>query len=212
MREFLTTFPRHLVASYRGKFVYFHLLAILSTAVIVLSGFDWFYFVHTQTTLVRTISFIGVMLGSFVPTIFSVCIIVIGWMRRDRALTLKGWIVGQAALIGLIISSVYKAFTGRVQPPYDMLVDISREFQFGLWRHGIFWGWPSSHTTTSFAFAFAFFVIFSESKWKWLVIFYAFFVGLGVSTTIHWFSEFVAGALIGAAIGLSVGKSFKRRS
>jgi hypothetical protein len=37
---------------------------------------------------------------------------------------------------------------------------------------------------------------------------YAFYIGLGVSVTIHWFSEFVAGAIIGSVIGTVVGRSF----
>jgi hypothetical protein len=39
---------------------------------------------------------------------------------------------------------------------------------------------------------------------------YAFYIGLGVSVTIHWFSEFVAGAIIGSVIGIVVGRSFRR--
>jgi hypothetical protein len=35
--------------------------------------------------------------------------------------------------------------------------------------------------------------------------------GLGVSLTIHWFSEFVAGAIIGSVIGTVVGRSFKTK-
>jgi hypothetical protein len=38
---------------------------------------------------------------------------------------------------------------------------------------------------------------------------YAFYIGLGVSMTIHWFSEFVAGAIIGSVIGTVVGGSFR---
>ena len=41
-------------------------------------------------------------------------------------------------------------------------------------------------------------------------MFYAFYVGVGVSISIHWFSEFVAGAIIGSLIGAMVGKSFKQ--
>jgi membrane-associated phospholipid phosphatase len=33
---------------------------------------------------------------------------------------------------------------------------------------------------------------------------YAFFIGLGVSFGIHWFSDFVAGAIIGSVIGVAV--------
>ena len=39
---------------------------------------------------------------------------------------------------------------------------------------------------------------------------YALNIGLGVSMTIHWFSDFLAGAIIGTAIGTVVGKSFLR--
>jgi hypothetical protein len=38
---------------------------------------------------------------------------------------------------------------------------------------------------------------------------YAFYIDLGVSVTIHWFSEFVAGAIIGSVIGTVVGRSFR---
>ena len=43
-------------------------------------------------------------------------------------------------------------------------------------------------------------------------LFYAFYIGLGVSVTIHWLSEFVAGAIIGSVIGLTVGRSYRTRS
>ena len=43
-----------------------------------------------------------------------------------------------------------------------------------------------------------------------LALTYAFYVGIGVSMTIHWFSDFVAGALIGTAIGIVVANSFSR--
>ena len=34
------------------------------------------------------------------------------------------------------------------------------------------------------------------------------YVGIGVSLTIHWFSDFVAGVIFGSVIGIVVGKSF----
>src|SRR6266404_5032806 len=37
---------------------------------------------------------------------------------------------------------------------------------------------------------------------------YALYVGVGVSMTIHWFSDFAAGAILGTVIGVVVGKSF----
>ena len=41
---------------------------------------------------------------------------------------------------------------------------------------------------------------------------YAFYVGFAVSVTIHWFSEFAAGAIIGSVIGMTVGGSFRTQS
>jgi membrane-associated phospholipid phosphatase len=41
-----------------------------------------------------------------------------------------------------------------------------------------------------------------------VAILYACYVGLGVSMTIHWFSDFAAGAIIGSVIGAVVGKGF----
>jgi hypothetical protein len=39
---------------------------------------------------------------------------------------------------------------------------------------------------------------------------YALYIGLGVSMTIPWFSDFPAGAVLGTAIGTVVGKSYLR--
>jgi membrane-associated phospholipid phosphatase len=73
----------------------------------------------------------------------------------------------------------------------------------------MFWGWPSSHTTVAFAMAFAIFTLYPKQKWLGLLaIIYALYIGIGVSMTIHWFSDFLAGAIIGTIIGMVVGKSF----
>jgi hypothetical protein len=44
---------------------------------------------------------------------------------------------------------------------------------------------------------------------RFTALVYALYIGIGVSvTSIHWFSEFVAGAIIGSVIGIAVGKSY----
>ena len=103
----------------------------------------------------------------------------------------------------------YKAFTGRAHPTHNVGADISHVFHFGFLRGGVFWGWPSSHTTIAFAMAVTVFTLYPKQRWLGLLaILYAFYVGIGVSMTIHWFSDFVAGAIIGSVIGTVVGKSF----
>ena len=87
---------------------------------------------------------------------------------------------------------------------------ISREFSFGFLRCGVFWGWPSSHTTIAFAMAVTLLTLYPENKIvRYPVVFYAFYIGLGVSISIHWFSDFVARAIIGTVVGVVGGKSFR---
>jgi membrane-associated phospholipid phosphatase len=126
-------------------------------------------------------------------------------------LTITAAIIWQSAFLGWVISSIYKALTGRVHPDYEnTVIDISRNFDFGFWKNGIVWGWPSSHTTTSFAIAIALVFAFPENKViRLLAPFYAMCIWLGTTIGAHWFSEFFAGIFIGTAIGIVVGKSFR---
>jgi hypothetical protein len=46
---------------------------------------------------------------------------------------------------------------------------------------------------------------------KWLgaaSLLYAFYVGLSVSMTVHWFSDFASGIVFGFVVGTTVGRSF----
>jgi len=53
------------------------------------------------------------------------------------------------------------------------------------------------------------YTLFPRQRWLgWAAVLYALYIGLGVSMTIHWFSDFVAGAIIGSVIGVVVGRSF----
>src|SRR5580692_11480741 len=125
-----------------------------------------------------------------------------GGLGQHAVTARTGWALGQAALLGWFMASAYKAFTGRVHLPHSMAVDTSHIFRFGFMRGGIFWGWPSSHTATAFAMAFTLFTLFPRQKvLRIAVITYALYIGIGVSMTIHWFSDFVAGAIIGTVIG-----------
>ncbi len=137
-----------------------------------------------------------------------------GVLRNDNHLRVFGWALGQAALLGWFVSSLYKAFTGRIQPDLlNTLTDSSRQFQFGFLEHGIFWGWPSSHTTVAFAMAFTCLALLPRTRTftRVTALVLAFYVGIGVSLSIHWFSEFIAGAIIGAAIGHVVGTEWRKR-
>jgi membrane-associated phospholipid phosphatase len=145
------------------------------------------------------------------PIALPLTLFLLGGVGQSDRTRLVGWAIGQAEVIGGIIAAGYKAITGRAHPAYGVGTDLTHAFRFGLLRGGVFWGWPSSHTTIAFAMAVTVFRLFPKQRWLGcLVITYAFYVGLGVSMTIHWFSDVVAGALIGTVVGVVVGPGFSR--
>lgn len=193
--------------------ILWHLLAILLTVILVTSGFDWFYFVATRNPVLRDWMFPAAPIGGLVPLALPPTLIFSGFMAGNARIVLTGWAIGQAELIGSLISSAYKAITGRVHPEHIVGADISHHFRFGFLRGGVFWGWPSSHTAIAFAMAVTVLTLFQKPKWLgWTAIIYALYIGVGVSMTIHWFSDFVAGAILGTVIGVVVGKCFCQKT
>jgi membrane-associated phospholipid phosphatase len=222
MPELLHRLHRNTLASFTGRNLLWHALAIGLTIAIVMSGLDWSYYLATRGEVIQSLVRPAIVLGTFMPVLGTLLILMIGEVFKNQRLVTTAWALGQAALLGYLISCCYKAFTGRLPPPFHgfrmsamndgSLVDSSHGFQFGFLKGGIFWGWPSSHTTVAFAMTTC--LIMLHPKNKLLVFFallYAFYIGLGVSVTIHWFSEFLAGAIIGSVIGTVVGKSFKTK-
>jgi membrane-associated phospholipid phosphatase len=215
MKQFLVTLPRNLIGCFKGRRLIWHVIAILLTGVLVLSGFDWHYFLATRNPTLRAWMFPAVVIGGLLPLTLPLFLLVVGGIIGNARTILTGWAVGQTALLGSLISSTYKAFTGRVHPAeaHSIGPDYSDIFQFGFLRGGVFWGWPSSHATIAFAMAVTVFWLCPKQRWLgWVAILYAFYVGLGVSMTIHWFSDFAAGAIIGSVIGTVVGKCFLKKT
>jgi membrane-associated phospholipid phosphatase len=209
MKIFFSTLPRNIILCFKGRNILWQLAAIILTAIFVVSGFDWYYFVSARGIGWRPFIIPAMALGSLLPLAAPVLIILVGKAFHNAKIAKTGWAIGQAALIGLVISSFYKAFTGRIHPPFNTTVDTSHGFRFGFMRGGMFWGWPSSHTTIAFAMAVALAMLYPKNKIVlYCALLYALYVGLSVSISIHWFSEFAAGVIIGSTIGLVVGKSF----
>lgn len=211
-RDFFYTLPSNIRRSFCGRNLLWHLLAICATLLIVRSGFDWVYFKMTRP-FARYL-FPAVILGWRVPVLFPIALYIIGSVRKDLRAIGSAYSTAQAAVIGLLISSFYKAFTGRpgLRHSARTMVDTSHEFHFGFLKGGVFFGWPSSHTTVAFAMAAAIWTLYPSSKVaRYVAMLYALYIGVGVSMTIHWFSDFVAGAILGTAIGMTIGNVFKER-
>jgi len=208
-------FWENLFKIFRGKNLLWHLLAIVLTYLIVVSGFDWKYFVFFNGSTLQYVLFSASALGGLLPILLPVTFYLLGKFEKNAIFKNTAFAITQAGFFGWLVSSFYKVFTGRIQPLLhsSSLVDISRSFQFGFLRHGIFWGWPSSHTTIAFSIAVTLFVLYPKNlAVRILALLFAFYIGIGVSMSIHWFSDFVAGAIIGSLIGYVVGKAFLNRS
>lgn len=212
MKNLFIQLPANIVKIFTGKNLIWHIVAISLTYVIVVTKFDWEYFLSARNPLLNTFLFPAVIIGGLLPIVLPACMLAIGILRNDYVLRVTAWALIQATILGSFISSTYKAFTGRIQPNLlDLATDISNQFQFGFWEHGIFWGWPSSHTTIAFAMAFTLIYLFPKKKLLVISsILYAFYIGFGISISIHWFSDFAAGAIIGTIIGVVVGESFNQ--
>ena len=209
MKQFFSVLPRNIIGCFRGQMMIWHLIAIVLTFILVRSGFDWRYFASTRDRILHSWMFPAAPIGGLVPIVLPFILLAVGSLNKSAKTLLTGWAVGQAELIGALVAAAYKAVTGRVHPARGVGEDISHIFRFGFLRGGVFWGWPSSHTTIAFAMAFAIFTLFPKRRWLgYMAVTYALYIGVGVSMTIHWFSDFAAGAIIGMVIGAVVGKNF----
>jgi membrane-associated phospholipid phosphatase len=219
MPELFHRLPQNILTIFRGRNLWWHALAIVLTITIVMSGGDWAYYQATRGDIFPRLARPALRIGTLLPVLGTLLLLIAGFAGRNRRLMTTGWALGQAALLGYLISCAYKTFTGRLPPPRHWHVDLppppleldsSHGFQFGFLRGGVFWGWPSSHTTIAFAMMLCLIALYPKNRWLTVgALLYAFYVGLAVSVTIHWLSEFVAGAIIGSVIGTVVGKSFR---
>jgi membrane-associated phospholipid phosphatase len=211
MKQFFCTLSRNLISCFKGSRIIWHAVAVLLTLLLVTSGLDWRFFASMRDPTLRSCMFPAVVIGGLLPLALPIVLLAIGSLARSARTSLAGWAVGQSELIGALVAAAYKSVTGRAHPAHGVGADVSHVFRFGFLRGGVFWGWPSSHTTIAFAMAVTILTLFPKQRWLGgLAIAYALYVGIGVSVTIHWFSDFAAGAIIGTVIGTVVGTSFSR--
>ena len=211
MKKLLWTLPQNVISCFKARMLIWHLLAVLLTLLLVTTGLDWRYFLATRSPILWAWMFPAAPVGALVPVVLPLLLLALGSLAGNARMRLAGWAIAQSEIIGGLIAAGYKAISGRVHPEFAVSDDLSHVFRFGLLRGGVFWGWPSSHTTIAFAMAAMVFTGFPKHKW-WGVtaVAYAFYVGAGVSMTIHWLSDAVAGAIFGTVAGAVVRSRFLR--
>ena len=213
IRAFVTGLPMGFARIFAPRYLVWHVVMIILTYMCVVSGFDWYYYSATRFGNLFWLTLPAAIVGFFLPILLPVVMYYWAEWKGSKRLMHIATAVAQAQILGWLISSSYKALTGRIQPEFLTTlntVDISREFNFGFFEYGIFWGWPSSHTTVAFAGMAALIYLYPKNKALALAAgAYALYIGFGVSISVHWFSDFLAGAILGTLIGVVVARHAK---
>jgi hypothetical protein len=83
MRLFFATLPRHIIECFKGRMLLWHLTAILITLVLVVSGFDWDYFLWTRSPMLRPWLFTAVPIGGLVPVAVPLVLFLVSGITRN---------------------------------------------------------------------------------------------------------------------------------
>ena len=142
-----------------------------------------------------------------------------GKLKKDDEAVGASFAVLQSSLIAFGYNTLLKAITGRPNPDWrhtEDMDDLSKTFRFGFLRGGVFWGWPSGHTSSTMAVVSALTSFYPDKTWLKVVGYsYVAYMILGVSSVnrggMHWFSDAVAASLMSYAIGSTVGKYYRSK-
>ena len=191
----------------------------LVTPLSIGSGFDlyWRNIGYNNTSLSNA-ALVVLYSGFTIPAVTPLILYAAGTNKQNEKLQITALALTQTLFITLMLQSPMKMITGREGPgivdnpahtrglPED---DHSRKFNW--FNLDFINGWPSGHTANAFSAAATIAEIYKENLWLKIGVYsYAALTGLGVSLNVHWASEVFAGALIGYAVGKTVGKSFRR--
>ncbi len=206
-------FIKNLISCFRFSILPLHILAIILTWILVSNGTDWNFYLVTHKSGASHYFFSSLVIGALFPILIPLFLLFFGMMSKSKILIITASAIIQAAILGLLISFFYKSLTGRVPPDlfgtYES-IDISNVFRFGFLKGGVFWGWPSSHTSVAFAISVAMLNLFTKNRFiQTAVMIFALYVGIGVAVIgAHWLSDFLAGIIYGSIAGYIVGKSY----
>jgi hypothetical protein len=210
---------RNAAAAYSGSNAVLHLTALAATFLIVQAGWDTdVHNVFARHTFMEGYSRPAVVVGAYFPAALGAGLFAAGLVGGGSRLATAGSAVLQASLLSAGAMLTLKALTGRPGPAPVVYEDdsASRVFRFGFLRGGVFHGWPSGHMMTNTAAITSLMAFYRDKTWLnvagGLSIGYLFLsVVSHHRSAMHWFSDAVAGTLMGVAIGATIGKEFRRR-
>jgi hypothetical protein len=193
----------------------------LGTWVFIESGLDWKWNrLAYNNEWMPKIGGNANYIGYAVPVITPIVLYLTGISVKNEKLQIAGLALTQSLMLTMLIQTPLKIVTGRTWPGItdgwdsplskrsERLDNYSGEFNwFDMDAIG---GWPSGHTANAFAAAATISQIYHDNILLKIAVYsYASLIGLGMSVYDHWASDIIAGALIGFAVGTTVGKSYR---
>src|SRR5208282_4709353 len=91
MKQFLTTLPRNLIGCFTGRRLVWHVIASLFTFILVMSGFDWRYFLATRDPALRSWMWPAVGIGGLLPLALPPMLLALGIVAGKARIILTGW-------------------------------------------------------------------------------------------------------------------------
>jgi membrane-associated phospholipid phosphatase len=193
----------------------------LGTLVFIETGLDWKWnrLAYNNEWMPKTGSYAN-YIGYAVPVLMPLALYFTGRGIKDEKLQITALALTQSLALTMLIQTPLKIITGRTWPGIvdgwdsqlskrsDRTNDYSDEFDwFNMDAIG---GWPSGHTANAFSAAATIAHIYHDNVLLKIAVYtYASLIGVGMSIYDHWASDVVSGALIGYAVGATVGKSFR---
>jgi membrane-associated phospholipid phosphatase len=171
---------------------------------------------HIDAPLYGDAAFYG---GYVLPVLVAPGLYLGGLVARDRGLAGAGSAAVEALALTFVTTVVLKIATGRPFPLHggdprapDRLDHPEYAKEFSPFGFAGRYAWPSGHTSGTISVAAAL-TAYSHDVVVGITS-YTVSLGIGFGMMVgdhHWTSDVVAGALIGQAIGWSVGSSFRER-
>ncbi|MDR0409478.1 MAG: phosphatase PAP2 family protein [Spirochaetaceae bacterium] len=191
--------------------------AAAETYLFIETGMDWKWRNISYNNLrLAKLGAPSLFIGYVVPAIVPIVAYTSGRSLKNEKLQITGLALAQSVLVTLAIQSPLKMISGRAMPGIINTLDHTRRSELDDFSGEFDWfnmnpirGWPSGHTACAFAAAAVVAEMYPSNFFLKVAAYsYATFIGLGVTLNVHWLSEAVAGALIGYAVGKTVGRSF----
>ena len=210
----------NILDSFKGDNLYLHLAGIASTILLVSSNGDYhvehFFNEHEQYgNAARPV----IRIAMYFPFVIGGSLYALGKLNHDNEALGASFAVLQSSLIAFLYNSFLKAITGRPHPDWrnsNDMESLSKTFRFGFLRGGMFWGWPSGHTSSTMAVVSALTNFYPDKTWLKIAGYsYVAYMIFSVSSLnrggMHWFSDAIAAAFMSYAIGSTVGKYYRSR-